>query len=362
MKKILKYLIITAICAAAAFAMTACVKDYGREDVKRYIFDELGLKNISLSKEPEDIFDGEYHDKLWSVTDKDNNVDFYVLDDRTWGMETATNRLENDYYAEYFLKFYDDANIKSKYVEVETEGDLLQNVTLSGEYSDLYELEKIYDELKQYYDFFLNKRADIEIAYDIKYDYPLRYIGDNDVVMGDLSGIIRPSEFSKEIYNNALKRYYEVNLVYYFEDKLKDADNRILREIINDKDTYRICKKSGEEVTEIYDDIIANPYAYGISFGTMYKIFEKEGFPLSGTPAHYKVTAPNGDMYEFSYDFNDMAYPDSDANDGYYYYKNGIKTAMDYPFYYYFRSEALNEMFGLNIDDGLMKWLTDKEN
>ena len=118
MRKILNHICIAAISVSAAFLMTACVKDYGRDDIKKYIYEELGIKNISLSKEPEDVYDGEFHDKLWTVTDKDNNVDFHVLDDRTWGMESASNSLENDYYDEYFLKFYEDANIKSKYVEI----------------------------------------------------------------------------------------------------------------------------------------------------------------------------------------------------------------------------------------------------
>ncbi len=358
MRKILNHICIAAIGVSAAFLMTACVKDYGRDDVKKYIYEELGIKNISLSKEPEDVYDGEFHDKLWTVTDKDNDVDFHVLDDRTWGMESASNSLKNDYYDEYFLKFYEDANIKSKYVEILREEDELTSVRLTAVYSNLDELDKIYNELKDYYDFFMEKRANIEIVYNIDYDFPLRHIGNNDIEMADTFDALKPADFNKSVYNRALKEYYELNLAYYFEDNLKGADNKILKEIIDDKNTYRIAKYSGENIELIYDDIIAHPYAYGITFGTMYKIFEKEGFPLTGNPYHYTVTAPNGDVYEFSYEFNDMAYPEEESEDGFYYYKNGEKTPMQYPCYCYFRCDAIKEMFGLDLDDGKIAWLT----
>ena len=61
--------------------LTACTEKYGRDDIRKYVRDELGLKDFTVSRTCADIIDDEgYTDHLWEVTESDGTV-FYVLDD-----------------------------------------------------------------------------------------------------------------------------------------------------------------------------------------------------------------------------------------------------------------------------------------
>ena len=48
--------------------------------------------------------------------------------------------------------------------------------------------------------------------------------------------------------------------------------------------------KYEEELIEYYDDIISNKYSYGISFGSLYEIFLREGTAPYGSNRHFTFT------------------------------------------------------------------------
>ena len=103
-----------------------------------------------------------------------------------------------------------------------------------------------------------------------------------------------------------------------------------------------------EDNTTFYDDLCASQFGYGISFGTLYEILEREGFNVSGNNEHYSFADFNGNIYEISYDFINVDGKNDESNH-YYYLKNGEPVKMAADFYNHFSANKIEEMCGLKL-------------
>ena len=91
MKK--KIFIIALLCL---FILTGCVKNYWVGDIKEYLEKNIGIKNYTLKTNPIYVKDDDgYTDKYWHVNYQ--NIEFDVIDDHRYGMESVTNSLITDF-------------------------------------------------------------------------------------------------------------------------------------------------------------------------------------------------------------------------------------------------------------------------
>ena len=90
--------------------LAGCTKNYFRSDIKEYIKKNIGIKDYKLVINPIAKEDNHgYTDYYWHVKYKD--IEFDVIDDHFWGMESATNYLEDDFdqaVLDYFYGKYND--------------------------------------------------------------------------------------------------------------------------------------------------------------------------------------------------------------------------------------------------------------
>ena len=101
------------ILAIFLVMLTGCTKNYGRSDIKEYIEKNIGIKGYKLAIKPmsKEGTDG-YTDYYWHVKYKD--IEFDVIDDHFWGMESASNYLDDDFDQVVLDYFYEKYNNKYK--------------------------------------------------------------------------------------------------------------------------------------------------------------------------------------------------------------------------------------------------------
>ena len=336
------------------FLLAGCTKNYDQNSVMDYVQEQLSLSEFTVSQTYKEIKgeDG-YTDRLWTVKDKEHNITFHVLDDYFWGMESVSNHLSDDYEASLFASLYQKLEQKDNLSFIKENKDSLFTVQLVCNYKNKEELTDCYDSVLSY-----KKQIDqfgyqLNIPYSVEYDFEFKNIGDYQIKTGDQSGSLK--DIDENVYQEMIYNYYSTALTYQIEDSLLEMTPSDKDFVMNHEDTHRIFKRTNQGSLEFYDDVIGNENSYGISFGGLYKILKQENFPVVGNAWHYTVTV-NSDIYEFSYDFNDLLYEDEDQNFyGYYYKKNGQKMKMNFYFYNCFKPKEINEMFGLNIEESTNK-------
>lgn len=92
--------------------ITGCTKNNGSNDIKNYLENTIGIKNYTLSNNPTEKKDSDgYTDYYWHV--KYKNIEFDIIDDYHYGMESVTNSLKSDYnqkVMDYHYSIYSNKN------------------------------------------------------------------------------------------------------------------------------------------------------------------------------------------------------------------------------------------------------------
>lgn len=352
-KKIIS-LVIALFIISALFS--GCVTEYDIDDIKKEVEENIGVKNAVVSPSYTE-FEGEdgYTDKIWTVIIPDSGITFHVVDDHYWGMESVTNYLRNDYneavlaYTETMLPQFEYIKTSS-YIE-----DGVFCGEIRGSYSNILELEECYDELEKINKAFADLGYDnLDISYRLEHIHPLRNATKYVIDEGDIFG----HTGSLKTFDDMVKEYMTTVLDYRYEDVLPFSEEEIrfaLEDYAHIAGIYRGTETVREFYSEsditYYEDIIANKYGYGISFGSLYEILKREGLNPEGNSRHYTFTGTGGSIYEISYDFTDYPFTVSDSKtlNGYYYIKDGEKVPMEYYFYNHFRDSEIFGMTGLKI-------------
>lgn len=344
----MRKIILGLLISVSLISIIGCTKNYDRNDIINYVNEELKIMDIQVSKTYKEIIDEEgYTDKIWTVLDKENNITFHVLDDFYYGMESVTNHLSNDYDESAFIELYNEMDVKQNIVYNYKSNNLFNEVNLICNYNNKKELNECYTSLLYYKNYIESKNFDLAISYTLEYDFSLKIIGEYESNLGTTAGQL--NNLDQNVLNEAMYDYLSTALMLQIDSGLNEITEENMKQILENDETHLIFIKKDGAIEQQYDDIIAHPHAYGISFGTLYKILKKEGFNPDGNSWHYTVVNKNGDKFEFSYDFNDYVYENGMA--GYYYKKNDEKISMGAYFYNCFKDTQINEMFGINIED-----------
>lgn len=346
------------ICILFSLCLCACTTEYERDDIAQLIKNDMGISDFILSEDYRAV-EGEdgYTDKIWSVSIPDSGVEFHIIDDFYWGMEAVTNTLYND-YPRAVLFHVKDKLPKTDYLTIRSETDrygIFQG-SIIGQFENPEELGRCYTELEKMKNSFCEMGySDLRLWYELQYIHPLRYVTSYQDQSGDSRGYIT-DEFNFQDMENKLiitALDYRFEIISRFTDRQIDAALKGYHAPVG---IYRGRRKEESEYQrqdiEYYHNIIASPYSYGISFGSLYEILKLEGFDVRGSRDHYSFTGSDGSVYEISYDFCDGVFEtNGETKNGFYYLKDGSQVLMDAYFYTHFTTRQIQRMTGLSLVD-----------
>lgn len=347
------------VCTAGLFAallllvcLSGCTKKYEREDIEEYVSANICLEDFTVSEKYRIRTEEDgYEDKIWTVLDNRTGLVFHVIDDFSWTMEWVSNSLEHDYDAAV-LHFVENQLPEFTMLSLDLEQEEgLYYAEINGGFANEEELRECWSELYQLRsDIRGAGYQDLSVFFRLAYLHPLRDAAGNERRQGDGWGWMDDHLDLREM----IHRYVRMALEYRYDGTYEDFPQELVRQALEgDDNMVGIYRSTDSVVPEYYEDIVASPNYYGISFGSLYEILKREGFSPEGTPNHYRFTGTGGTVYEISYDFDDYVF-ESDMGDaavGYYYLKDGAQVPMDTSYYNHFEVDEIQEMTGLRLVD-----------
>lgn len=341
-----------------ALALPGCVTDYGRGDIAGRAADILGGEQAYVSRTYEE-FEGEdgYTDRVWTVVVPETGLEFHIVDDRHWGMETLTNSLRDDYVASVLaLVERDLPELARLRLEFGADGALFV-ARVAGSFRDAVELAECRDELVALSDRLAELGYEgLSARYVLEYEHPLRNATSHAIDDGDSRG------WTDEIgpLEDMLSTYVACVVDLRYENVLETLPEGLVSAVVSSSPN-RVGVYGGEqtdqhlyetELIRYYDDLLASRFCYGISFGTLYEVLLREGFSPEGDAWHYRFVGADGSAYEVSYDFRDHPYEtDGGIEPGYYYLRDGEPQEMGYYFYNHFTPREIEGLTGLRLVD-----------
>ncbi len=357
MKKIV-FIMLIVMCG---MLLGGCAKKHTKSDVKKYVKEELGFDNVTVSSSPKVIENGKnYTDYLWTVTlNGEEEIVFNVIDYHSVGQVAEVSSLSDNYETVILKKLFGEYDGLADIELEEYEDKGMPCYRLVGEYESREELRKLFDELIDFSEYVEDTDYDITISVLLEHQNILRNQCEYELADGDI--YINAEKITEADYEDALSTYACVCLSYRFEDQLEDFTDEELVQILKG---YSKCISIQREdgTYEFYDDLCANKYGYVISYGALYEILIKEGFEVEGDCWAYSFVGVDGNEYEISHDFCDYVYEDVYGEDdnvdylvnqgdkeGYYYIENGEKLPMSTWYVNYFTRSEIKEMTGLEL-------------
>ena len=346
LKKLLSVLFILLIIPC----LTGCGSSQSsREDIINHVKKSYGIRNFDVSKKPEIVRENVGEENLWTVTDNDENLIFYVLDKEYDGLLSTDFLLDDNYSSVLYKKYYKTINNIENitYKNLPSVGKK-EDIQLVCNYKNKSEIDKCYDSLETIYNFFNKKVNNLLLQCDINYDFEKRNLTNYEITSADswmmISDFLKTKEISKR-KNRSIYKYYLYGLANQVDETLNEMSEEDKKSVLEDKETFRICKADEKgNVIKTYDNIVMS-HGSGITINSLYFILKDEGFNVSGNAHNYTVVY--GDKtYEFSDNFyDDTLYTEDGKNIiGYYYKVNGEKTMFKY---YYFNGFSIYDMKAL---------------
>ncbi len=346
---------IIVLIAALILSLTGCAATYDQNDIKSYVKNELHISKCTVYPETTQFVDEDgYTDKVWRVSIPKTGMEFHVIEDAHWGMESLANTLRTDFDQAY-LDYVKSELPKFNYLKINTAIDEngLYSANIIGKFSSKDELYDCYQELQSLKAIFTDLgHNDLMILCEIRFVDPSR--------TNPLPHTLVDSDFSAYLsnditYEKLLNTFIQLALDYRYEI-IGTFSNEEINNALKDYH-YRIGKYTGTQERssdfepdkiEMYDNIISGSNGGDISIGSLYEILKQEGFPIKGDYWHYCFTGSNNDIYEVSYDFADFSCSLPDSNWSYY-FKNGERESSYAYFCNHFTLSEIQDMTGLRL-------------
>ena len=302
------------VCAGACLvALAGCTtEDYGRGDIARYVRETHGLRHVTVSSQPKEVRgeDG-YTDYRWTVTTHDDPaVEFFVLDDHFWGMESLANSLRDDYDAAATLALLDDYGDMPLDVEVTTYDGSLRYVTLTGTFAGREELDDLLAATEGFLAYAREHCDATELEVPLSLTSPDAYLQsvEDDFVWEypiDVNTTLSTAEDPGEQVAEAEADYLYGCIDYQLEDRLAEFSAGEVEEAVAASE-HQLQVRRADGTTADYADLLAGE-SWNVSLGTLYQVLVREGFSPSGTGAHFSFVGTDGCTYEFCSDFQGAA-------------------------------------------------------
>ena len=337
MKKVVRVLIVLSL----VFITCGCVTNYKRRDIINYVKKEIGIRHFSVSSTYK-VFEDEdgYSDRYWAVHDRDNDLDFYVIDDRYYQAEMTSNHLKTDYYDRYYVKYEKSINKLSNVTYEKIEGyEYELAINLQCTYMNKSELKKCYDAMTNINNVFNGKAfIPVYIKYIDSKNMNRTYVAD---YMGNLPSI---SSDSDDLYYN----YFYSGYIFNNSNILSEMSSYEYNSLLNNKNNTPLVKMdSNENIISKYNNMFCGGGSV-VSYNTLYNVLKEEGYNIVGDDHNY-IVYYNNDEYEFSDSFEE--YSLQKELYVYYYKKNGIKEYATYNHMWerMLSVTDINKIFGLQL-------------
>lgn len=348
MKNIIRCTAAILVCVFALAGLCSCrLEHFDRDEIVQWVQEHINSSVIVSNNYMERENEGGYTDRVWEAfLEALPDIRFEVVSHKYWGMESVSHSIETTYYSVYgehcFLQYTSENDTVFETYEEQYE---FGRYGINAQFADREGISSVAEQAEDIEEYMSNLGFGGCISYRISYDDPLDAVDDTDVCgvySGDLSGVVPEMEHEFALY----VADYRLALDQFTTEELVEA-------VAEQSRGFMLTRADGSVVA--YPDISLSRFGYGMSFGALYEVLEREGFEPMGTPDAFTVTGGNGSVYEFSYWFNDYPYEVDWAKDGtangYYYIKDGEKIPMSYYFYNHFRSGLLEEISGMTFSD-----------
>lgn len=351
------------LCLFITLTLPGCGKYYDKDYIQNSVSNYLEAENFVLSDEyvmSEDR-DG-CVDRIWTAAIPDSGVKFHIIDDFYPGDDNPSHIIDTD-YSEALLYHNRHLLPQTEYLKIYSYKDSrgIYNGMIIGSFTDLDSLEKCWQELEKINDALRDINSNrFSITYRISYMYPMRRNTTRRDTRGDGHGSIGYG-FGEIDLETIKDKFIKAAVYYKFDISGQFTDRRIEKALENYRAPLGIYRGRQTEEDdfrerniEYYPGIIADLYGRGISFGSLYEVLKLEGFDVQGDAARYSFSAPDGSVYEMSYDFCDLAFQYEDyIENGYYYLHDGNPVMVEGYFYPCLTTEQIYEMTGLRLVDKL---------
>ena len=337
MKRVFKCLIIICLILITC----GCVTNYKRRDIIKYVRNEIGLSRFSVSSTYVTFEDDDgYNDKYWTVYDKNNDVEFYVIDDFFYQSEFTSNRLKTDYYDRYYVKYANKINKLSNVTYEKIEGyEHELAISLHCNYMNKRELKECYDTISNINNVFNGK------AYMPVY---IKYIDSKNInrsYMADYNcGLQAIDTYSEDLYY----KYFYAGYIFDDSNILSDMSTYEYTNLLNNKNNTPLVKRdSYDNIVKKYNNMFCGSSSV-VSYNTLYNVLKDEGYNVVGDNHNYKVYYKS-DVYEFSDSFEEYSF--TKKGYAYYYKKNDLKVDASYSHSWerVLLPNDINKMFDLQL-------------
>lgn len=340
----------------ALVLLTGCTVDYDRQDIEEYVAQNYGLSRFQVSRQPREATgeDG-YTDYFWTVTlEQGDGLEFQVMDDHYWGMEATVNTLRDNYESTLLEWLWQAFGPDPAMTLRDTGYQGLRQVALTGSFATPEQLEQQFRLLEEFRQFAAGQGYGEEyyFPFRLEMETPLREIMEssqaNSYTMddGDYRGNL--TCLTPDMEQAARQKMAYCCLEYQLEGVEWFTSQELEQAVAQSRYRLGICQGE-DQPPRLYSDLAASQNGYGVSFGTLYRVLEREGIPVEGTPWNYSFQGPQGDLYQISYDFHDRNPDQPEQPQFYYYLCNGERVWMDYYFYNHFTAAQAQTLTGLPL-------------
>lgn len=348
MKRFFRCVSFAAILAAAIALLSGCrLSHFERSDIVDWAKDNFDRKVVISKTYEERTGDDEYVDRVWEAWLKDApDLKFEIISDRCYGMESISHNISTTYYQVYGEHYFGRYLADSATVFSEDEDQYpFSSYRVKAMYDDRQEMEAVIADMERIDAAMKQNGVEDCVVYVLVYDDPLAAVDDTI-----LHQIVHTGSFEK-LTDQLTEEFilyaadFRLALDQFTREEIEDAVERSSQKFV-------LTRADGTQIT--YPDLALSRFGYGMSFGTLYEVLEREGFEPEGTPDAFSFVGIDGCEYEFSYWFNDYAHPvdhsPSGYCDGYYYLRDGEEIPMDYYFYNHLRTHEVEEITGLSFE------------
>jgi len=336
-------LVLVAIILALAF--TGCrIEHYEDDEIAEWAkenFDTPVVISDDYFTRPSGE-DGKWEDRVWTAYLKDMpEIQFEIISHEFYGMESIDHSIVCTYKYEYgkYLFSQCDPELQA-FFEHHKDDERYSGYHLRGLFSDRQELTEMITKALRLEEYMEEQGASECIRFVLAYDDVLAEVDDTDV-------------FAYACGTEAIKaaeKELEEEFVLYAADYRLALDQFTYDELVSavsvSDQRFVVTRADGSQVS--YPDLALSCFGYGMSFGSLYEVLAREGFPVAGIPEEFSVIGVSGDVYEFSYSFNDM--PFENGKNGYYYIRNGSSIPMSYYFYNHINNKLFEEISGMTFE------------
>lgn len=309
---------------------------YGRGQVIEYVKKTWNLTDFKVDSHPRKTEgDDGRTDYAWTVTEADG-FRFAVIDHYYQAQFGVKHQLQDNRNYLRSKQYYQSAGCSDFTVDEKRNG-IRGSIALIYKFTGRRELRRGVQRINE---LAAGCPPGLTLFLDTQYDHPYRTIGEYSSTAGDTHGVLKSGQTLDLAPCEA--NMLSVILDLRLDQAMREFTEEEIRAFVKEnRNSFGVLQADG--TYKVYDDLLVNSQAYGMSFPTLYEVLRRSGYAVSGTKERYSFKGADGHTYEFSNDFTE--------NQAYYYIQDGRKVPMHAYFYNHWGFNEIKKMTGIQCAD-----------